>query len=253
MEGRDREDFEGGNEARGFSNWEKQCIEQLETQEDVEERLEIEKEQALQRLRNLFQNAATACAQLYKERHNRNPSCDRLWSPFQDTANTITLLYKDGADSYKRGLDQGLHSGYQKRNRDVLSWAKKRKKIILREDLLSYLAGRSPPRRTHEVRHASTTTVGSNSMPLPPGMDSDSVDTGVQCYGTPFNALAALPEIDTSAFFATGGGLGSYGPRRRNHAEANISDTESREGRKRPACSTDIIMESPSHKRNRYF
>ena len=66
MEGRDREDFEGGNEARSFSNWEKQCIEQLETQEDVEERLEIEKEQALQRLRNLFQNAATACAQLYK-------------------------------------------------------------------------------------------------------------------------------------------------------------------------------------------
>ena len=163
------------------------------------------------------------------------------------------FLLSDGADSYKRGLDQGLHSGYQKRNRDVLSWAKKRKKIILREDLLSYLAGRSPPRRTHEVRHASTTTVGSNSMPLPPGMDSDSVDTGVQCYGTPFNALAALPEIDTSAFFATGGGLGSYGPRRRNHAEANISDTESREGRKRPACSTDIIMESPSHKRNRYF
>lgn len=66
MEGRDREDFEGGNETRGFTNWEKQCIEHLETQEDVDERLAIEKEQALQRLRNLFQNAATACAQLYK-------------------------------------------------------------------------------------------------------------------------------------------------------------------------------------------
>lgn len=28
------------------------------------------------------------------ERHNRHQTCDRLWSPFQDTANTITLLYK---------------------------------------------------------------------------------------------------------------------------------------------------------------
>ena len=66
MEGRDRDDFDGGNESRGFTNWEKQCIEQLETEDDVDERLAIEKEQALQRLRNLFQNAATACAQLYK-------------------------------------------------------------------------------------------------------------------------------------------------------------------------------------------
>ena len=66
MEGRDRDDFEGGNEPWGFTNWEKQCIEQLESQPDVDERSAIEKEQALQRLRNLFQNAATACAQLYK-------------------------------------------------------------------------------------------------------------------------------------------------------------------------------------------
>ena len=66
MEGRDRDNFEGGNEPWGFTNWEKQCIEQLESQPDVDEKSAIEKEQALQRLRNLFQNAATACAQLYK-------------------------------------------------------------------------------------------------------------------------------------------------------------------------------------------
>ena len=135
MEGRDRESFEGGSEPRGFSNWEKHCIEQLESQPEVDERLAVEKEQALQRLWNAFQNAATACAQLYKGRHDydftafqstafsfflyslidhcmcvlrhfmfalllverhhhRNQACDRLWSPFQDTANTVTLLYK---------------------------------------------------------------------------------------------------------------------------------------------------------------
>ena len=151
-------------------------------------------------------------------------------------------------------MDLGFQSGYHKRNRDVLSWAKKKKKIILREELLSYLAGRSPPRRTHEVRHTSTTTLGSNSMVLPSGMDSDSVDTGVQCYGSPFSAFAVRPEINTNAFFAAAGGLGSYhSPRRRSHSDANLGDAEAREGRKRSAGSTDIVMESPSHKRNRYF
>lgn len=151
-------------------------------------------------------------------------------------------------------MDQGFQSGYQKRNRDVLNWAKKKKKIILREELLSYLASRSPPRRTHEVRHTSTTTLGSNSMVLPSGMDSDGVDAGVQCYGSPFSAFTVRPEINANAIFGASGGLTSYhNPRRRSHSDANLADTESRDGRKRSACSTDIVMESPSHKRNRYF
>lgn len=166
----------------------------------------------------------------------------------------LVIFLLDGVDSYKRAMDLGFQSGYQKRNKDVLSWAKKRKKIILREELLSYLASRSPPRRTHDVRHASTTTVGSNSMILPSGMDSDSVHAGVQCYGSSFNAFPVRPEFNSNSFFAASGGLGSYhSPRRRSHSDANTGDTESREGRKRSACPTDIIMESPSHKRNRYF
>ena len=164
------------------------------------------------------------------------------------------ILLSDGADAFKRGLDLGYQSGYQKRSKDVLSWAKKKKRIILREELLSYLAGRSPPRRTHEVRNTSTTTLGSNSMVLPSGMDSDIVDTGVQCYGSPLDTFAVRPELNTAAFFAAAGGLGSFhSPRRRSHSDANYGDTEVKEGRKRSACSTDIVMESPSHKRNRYF
>lgn len=174
------------------------------------------------------------------------PSYDHM------TVSFLFLPLSDGADCYKRGMDQGFQSGYQKRNRDVLSWAKKKKKIIFREDLLSYLAGRTPPRRNHETRHTSTTAVGSNEMILPSGMGPDNVDSGAQWCS--FNAFATRPEINTSAFFAMGGGLGSYhSPRRRSHLEANFSDTESRESRKRSASSTDITMESPSHKRNRYF
>lgn len=91
-------------------------------------------------------------------------------------------------------------------------------------------------------------------MVLPAGMDSDIVDTGVQCYGPPLDTFAVRPELNTAAFFAAAGGLGSYhSPRRRSHSDANYGDAEVREGRKRSACSTDIVMESPSHKRNRYF
>lgn len=173
---------------------------------------------------------------------------------------SVTLLIvffflADGADSYKRGMELGFQSGYQKRSRDVLSWAKKRKKIILREELLSYLAGRSPPRRSHDARQTVTaTSLGSNSVVLPSEIDSDSVETGVQCYGSPFDSIAVRPEINANSFLATSGGLGSYhSPRRRSHADANFGDAEAREGRKRSACSADIVMESPSHKRNRYF
>ena len=90
-------------------------------------------------------------------------------------------------------------------------------------------------------------------MILPSGMDSDIVGTGVQCYGSPLDTFAVRPELNTTTFFAAAGGLGYHSPRRRSHSDANFADTEVREGRKRSACSTDIVMESPSHKRNRYF
>lgn len=66
MDGKDKDFNEGGNEPWSFSNYERQCVEQLETQPDFEEQLAEEKEQAVQRLWNAFQNAAMACAQLYK-------------------------------------------------------------------------------------------------------------------------------------------------------------------------------------------
>ena len=63
MEGRDRE----ADEPWGLTNWERQCVEHLEAETDLDARVaNEEKEQALHRLWNAFQNAAMACAQLYK-------------------------------------------------------------------------------------------------------------------------------------------------------------------------------------------
>lgn len=39
-----------------------------------------------------------------------------------------------------------MHSGYQRRTRDIADWARnKRRRYIRREDLLAFLAGKSPP------------------------------------------------------------------------------------------------------------
>lgn len=67
MEGRERE---GGDESWGLTSWERQCIEHIESQTELEAReASDEKDQALHRLWNAFQNAAMACAQLYKGIH----------------------------------------------------------------------------------------------------------------------------------------------------------------------------------------
>lgn len=42
-----------------------------------------------------------------------------------------------------------MHSGYQRRTRDIADWARnKRRRYIRRDDLLAYLAGKSPPPST---------------------------------------------------------------------------------------------------------
>lgn len=65
MDSKDK-DFSDGGESWNYSNYERQCIDEIEGEADVDEQLVAEKEQAVQRLWHVFQNAAMACAQLYK-------------------------------------------------------------------------------------------------------------------------------------------------------------------------------------------
>ena len=49
----------------------------------------------------------------------------------------------------KRGVDLALAAGQQKRTREILSWAKRHRKHIRRDELISYLTGKSTPSRSH--------------------------------------------------------------------------------------------------------
>ncbi|XP_015182257.1 PREDICTED: UPF0472 protein C16orf72 homolog isoform X3 [Polistes dominula] len=131
-----------------YSNWEQQCVEALETEPEYENQLQNAKEMYSQQLWASFQTTASAIAQFYKDR-TQNVS---LWLPFQTAAGTVTSLYKDSVDSMRRCSELGIETGKQKRSKEIMNWARKKRRMIRREDLLAYLAGKPPPPRPHSHR-----------------------------------------------------------------------------------------------------
>lgn len=49
-----------------LTNWEQQCVEEVESTPDLEPQMQTEKDFATQKLWVMFQNSATCIAQLYK-------------------------------------------------------------------------------------------------------------------------------------------------------------------------------------------
>ncbi|XP_048868980.1 telomere attrition and p53 response 1 protein-like [Brienomyrus brachyistius] len=243
-----------------FSNWERQCMAEAEQEEPIEE----EADQSHQKLWHLFQNSATAVAQLYKD-----PVCQQqglsMWAPFQGAATAVTNLYKESMDAHERSYDLGIQIGYQRRNKDVLAWVKKRRRTIRREDLIGFLCGKAPPSRTSRTapklnivppnRPASTESSSSVEADLQPfreaialhglsgAMASISVRSGTP--GSPTHVSSSsgtsrrrngLHDVDLNTFIAEEMALhlDNGGTRKRTSAQ----------------CS-DVIADSPTHKRNR--
>lgn len=82
-----------------FSKWERQCLAEAEQDEQLPPELQEEAaagaqpEHKQQKLWHLFQNSATAVAQLYKDRVCQQQGLS-LWVPFQNAATAVTNLYK---------------------------------------------------------------------------------------------------------------------------------------------------------------
>lgn len=56
----------------------------------------------------------------------------------------------------RRCSDLGVEMGKQKRCKEIMNWARKKRRMIRREDLLAYLAGKPPPPRSHPHRFTFT-------------------------------------------------------------------------------------------------
>ncbi|XP_054284642.1 HUWE1-associated protein modifying stress responses-like [Macrosteles quadrilineatus] len=148
-EDRDRDDESVGD--FWLTNWEQQCIQHLENEPDYEGQVINDRDLATQKAWCCFQNSATAIAQLYKDRLQDVPT---LWVPFQTAAGSVATLYKDATEAIKRQGELGTQCGYQRRNKELLNWARKKRRHIRREELISYLAGKPLPPRTTCSHHA---------------------------------------------------------------------------------------------------
>nr|XP_012640659.1 UPF0472 protein C16orf72 homolog isoform X2 [Microcebus murinus] len=176
-----------------FSKWERQCLAEAEQDEQLPPELQEEAaaaaqpEHKQQKLWHLFQNSATAVAQLYKDRVCQQPGLS-LWVPFQNAATAVTNLYKESVDTHQRSFDIGIQIGYQRRNKDVLAWVKKRRRTIRREDLISFLCGKVPPPRNSRAPPRLTVVSPNRATSTE---TSSSVETDLQ----PFREAIALHDV----------------------------------------------------------
>lgn len=62
----------------------------------------------------------------------------------------------DSVDGMRRCSELGLQMGRQKCSKEIMNWARKKRRMIRREDLIAYLAGKPPPPRPHTHRYDKT-------------------------------------------------------------------------------------------------
>ncbi|XP_013373300.1 PREDICTED: UPF0472 protein C16orf72 homolog [Chinchilla lanigera] len=253
-----------------FSKWERQCLAEAEQDEQLPPELQEEAaaaaqpEHKQQKLWHLFQNSATAVAQLYKDRVCQQPGLS-LWVPFQNAATAVTNLYKESVDTHQRSFDIGIQIGYQRRNKDVLAWVKKRRRTIRREDLISFLCGKVPPPRNSRAPPRLTVVSPNRATSAE---TSSSVETDLQPFREAIalhglsGAMASISVRSSTPGSPTHVSSGSNASRRRNGLhDVDLNTFISEEmalhldnggTRKRTSAQCgDVITDSPTHKRNR--
>ncbi|XP_032474625.1 UPF0472 protein C16orf72 [Phocoena sinus] len=266
---------EAEGEEHWFSKWERQCLAEAEQEEELHPDMQEEAtpeaaglKSEKQKLWHLFQNSATAVAQLYKDTGCQQPGLS-LWDPFQSAAMAVTSLYKESGDAHQRSFDLGVQVGNHRRVKDVLEWVKKGRSTILREDLISFLCGKvppaTPPPRTPRTPPKPPAGAPSQAAATESG---SSVDVDLQ----PFHEAIALHGLSGAMASISvqsgapgsppqGSGVAGDGHRRSSFLEDDSNPIDSEEvalhldsggTRKRTSAQCgDGDTDSPAHKRNR--
>ncbi|GAB1602405.1 UPF0472 protein C16orf72 homolog [Argonauta hians] len=248
-EGQQQSDQLGEN---WLNHFESQCLQELDAEPNMEERLQSEREYAAQKLWSAFQNSATAIAQMYRDRHQGLS----LWGPFRNAATAVTDMYKDSIDTLRGCIDVGVQCGKQHRTKDIIAWAKKKRRHIRREELLAFLCGKNPPLRNRGTSTGKSGTWMTKDRPSQRlshcgGRDLETdTDSELQAFS---DALAlqglngAMSNISVGYLPHTGGTLN------RNMEDLNrfILDEISRHSDSRKRSPPSDGMDSPSRKKSR--
>jgi hypothetical protein len=219
-------------DSSALTNTEDLMSRRIEEDSILEYREEEIRENAHKKLWTHFQQTASSLTQLYREQPGgRDPPAFReqqpanAWHPFQTAAGSLTLLYRDSLEEQRVNGEINRKLGYHRARKDILNWAKSKRRFIRREDLLNFIVSISP----------GQTVVSS----APPPVDQLLRSTGDLSYAA-----------DTAArHAAAGAGLPSL------QDMLDLSRPDSGERYKRPAPpsspSHDESMDSPSCKRSR--
>jgi len=233
--------------------WEDQLLEEFSSEKDtLDQQSKVEQEAGAQNLWMSFQNSASAVTNLYKD-CMQEKNC---WFPFQNAAGAVTVLYKDAMEAQKKSFELGLQLGYNKRIRDMMTWAKKRRRHIRRDELVAFLCGKTPPvknqrhspprSRVGSRSHSDRSSPNMSPVPRVPESEPDL---------TPFQNALAIQAMD-GAMSNVSVGYNSP-PTKSKSDELNciIMDglTRHNESRKRSNSTHDISMDSPTRKRSRFL
>ena len=63
----------------------------------------------------------------------------------------MTINFTDSIEFLRRCNDIGIQIGHQRRTKELVTWLRKRRHIR-REELLGFLAGKSPPPKSSHIR-----------------------------------------------------------------------------------------------------
>ncbi len=71
----------------------------------------------------------------------------------------------------KKAFDLGCQHGSQRKTKELLSWARKRRRHIRRDDLIAYLCGKTAPIRNHHHHHWTGNSLARTPTRVSVGMD----------------------------------------------------------------------------------
>ncbi|XP_071797113.1 HUWE1-associated protein modifying stress responses-like [Asterias amurensis] len=239
------------------SSWEQQCLDELDSEPNLDDRLPQERQFAVDKLWYSFQTCASAVTHLYKlERLTGQSNALPLWLAFQNAASSVTKMYKDSLEAHRGSIELGTQIGYQRRTRDIVGWVKKRRRFIKREDLLAFLCGKAPPPRIRPSQMGRSSA--ERSSPRSHTQSHDVVGHSVETTDDlqPFREALALQGLNGAmANVGVSQSPPHHSHSRRRHG--NVLDLFPDElfahpdSRKRNTSPNDVHMDSPSHKRNR--
>ncbi|KAJ8318149.1 hypothetical protein KUTeg_003240 [Tegillarca granosa] len=260
-----------------FNSFEEECLLELDQEPNMEETLQAQREYLYQKLWLQFQNSATAIAQLYKDKHQGLS----LWIPFQNAASAVTSLYKDNVECMRMFSENGVQCGRHHRTKDIVAWARKKRRHIRREDLLAFLCNKNPPQRTHRHHHSGPNrhSQGSRlnlershsprilSAGAEGSLEPSSAEPDLQAFreaialqglngamsnvSVGYNRSHATPTPQQIGSIQRGGG-GSNMEELNRFIIDEFSRNYDNSTRKRTS-SPDVLMDSPSRKRGRFF